>query len=257
MSDERFESKMDPDELARFLAECEIEEDQDDLPRFMQPPEHVPPPPPRRIITGPVPGKTVLTQADRALVAQAKSTANRSNKVLRVREIKRELVMSNRSYVLTAQVSKIEKQMIIEELVAQYTAAAEKAKTKLTRLIEERLKMYIPQNIKVAFATNPDTFAVYEGFDYIASPYFDKAKLRIVPNIPKFFVGPTEMDVIKAKCQKYRYTYDRLVEEYYFQTKKRIVKEARHAVKINRAKNVLDLLELGLEYYEAYDKINK
>lgn len=252
----RFESSMDAEELAKYLEDNELMDE--DTPVEYNQPDLFKKSVNRKIIVDVAPTSTkkeALTPQERLHLANESTKHYLAVKRQQVRDVKRELVLARKSYVLAEPVSKVEIQLIVEELTSKYTEAAEKAKSKLTSMIEQKLKLYIPQGIKVAFKTNPAAFAKYEGFYYESSPFFDRATLHIKPDIPNVFTGPTEMDVIKAKCQKFRYTYDRLVESYYLAIKTRTVKETRLALKMTKVKCVLDLLDLGIEFYNAYLKI--
>lgn len=249
MADNGFVSGLNDDELNEFLSE--LDSDGDSV-EFYQRADCAEPKEPKIIIVGNLLAKVNLTPEERAEMMRKTKSTNLAEMRRKIKEIKREYVMSGRSLELSTNIEPNMLKQMISHLTEDLYIKSQDAKNKLTDIIGKELRKFIPVTLKVLYRNNKEAFAVYEGFDYITSPYYGNLKLRIVPDIPKVFLSPTEMEVLRAKCKHRLFTFDKLVERYYDMTKKRVQAEVSLAIKFKKIKTVLDVLDMGLRYYEAY-----
>lgn len=187
-----------------------------------------------------------------AEIMRNKRIQNMADKRQRARQIKSEYVMSGNTHLLNEPLEKPVLKIMIANDTQHMFDTAEAIKQKLTRLIEKELKRFIPRAIKVLYNKNKDAVNRNPGFDYISSPYYGSAVIRIEPDIPNVFKNPTELEIIRAKCKSKIFTFDQLVERYYSWTKRRKAREVRLAAKLASTKSLLELIDLGADYYDAY-----
>lgn len=249
MLNDRFETNMDPEEFALFMAENNLDADV---------PDQTPPPPKPYV----APPRTIVVARGKDAVRAAQMLKNKDTVATKriatgrqAQAIKRQLMASMDGARIIVPLTKVEKQLIIERLTMPANMKVEKLKTKLTKLIESKLRQHIPRGIRAAFDKDPKAFAQYPGFMYTSTAFFGHMQIHLKPNLPPVFAEVTEMDIIKFHCEKFRYTYDRMLEMYYLALKHKIRDETLYAVRVNKAKSILDLLDLGLAYYEAYKEI--
>jgi hypothetical protein len=254
MANERFVSTLSDDELNDFLKEIDCEEPQRE---FYQPEEHKLKPKPKIIYAGPVekivkPKYSVEEKASLMRSAKAQSIATKRQQA---KEVKRKYVMSGNVHKLGEPVSKEVIKLIIAHMTEEYYVKANTTRDMLTKLIEKELRRFIPMTLKILYRTNKQAFAEYEGFEYETSPYYSSAKLLIKPDIPNTFSNPNEMQVLRAKCEHRLFTFDKLVERYYDLTKKRVQAETSLAIRLRKVRVLLDILDIGIFYYDAYMKV--
>lgn len=244
---DNFISNLSEDELAAFESEMLS----DDSIEFFSSVK----PAPKTIVSdvGIPKSHAIVSDAEKAEIMRAKKAQTLKQLRARVKEIKKQYVLSGRTLELSTYVTNEDKKNIISILTESFYIEANAAKEKLTKEITKELWRFVPMTIRALYKTKKEAFAEHAGFDYETTPYYGRFKLTIKPDVPSIFEG-RELDIIKQKSNRRIFTFDKLVEKYYYSTEKRLKAEIALATKLKRAKTVLDLLDLGLRYYEAYMK---
>lgn len=249
---DRFESDLPEDELLEFLSEINL--DDDEQTEFYQKESAKLPKPKKIVVVGPADKKErkLLSPEEVAAAMRSAKSQGIAAKRQRAREVKREYVMSGNVHKLSETITNEDKKQIIAYMTEEYYNKANDARNKLTKLIEKELKRFIPMTLKVLYRTNNQAFAEYKGFEYETTPYYGNAKLLIKPDIPNVFSDPNEMQILRAKCSHRLFTFDKLVERYYYMTKRRVQVETNLAIRLSKVKVLLDLIDFGIFYYDAY-----
>lgn len=175
----------------------------------------------------------------------------------RVFEIKNSYISNNRTTDLYVALDK----SILTEIILIKTndlqQSMDNAKKYVTNKIELCLNKKIPVALKVAYKLYRQSFIVNEGFLYTASNTYGGGKLWIVPNIPYYFEQFSEVGILYKYFEHIIHLLDRNVQLYHKQAAKLLKLESKIATKLNRVKNLIGLLELDVEMYDMYLKIQK
>lgn len=254
-----FVGTVDGEDMADFFENLELEEENilDTIP----PPQPPPAPLPKtRISTSqkPVVPKKERKHLDWDTYHAASLASNKKIKADKRRaaaEVMRSYVMAGKANDLLEKISPMAKQCIIEELTKELDEKANAIKAKLTEEVRKKLVKYVPGTVKRAFNTANQAFSDYKGFTYVCGPFFYGLTIQLKPDIPNIFSKPTEMDALRTLPAHTRFTLDKLVDQYYEVKKKKIAREARLAIYLGPVVNLKDLINLGIDYYNAYVKV--
>lgn len=254
MEDKRFLTTLGDDELKAYLQE--IDEDEIVDREFYQSHEDKLPPKERTVFINEMERKrnenNYVTPEAYAL-NNIKKAAQIANKREEARKVKQSYVMNGRIDELSEVIDvSIKRAMvaIMTESIHRDTLITHK---KITEIIEKELRRFIPINLKSLYRINKLAFTPHPGFEYVTSQYYGSARVFIKPDIPHIFAkGPTEMEILRAKCTRQLFNIDKLVEKYYLQVKRRLREEVRIANKLKQTKTLLDIINTGIYYYDAY-----
>lgn len=192
---------------------------------------------------------TLAEQAELARQARAEQYRRRRD---HAKEIKQKFARENRIDELCELVTKDELQAMIKLAADESFVRATAIKAQLSRVMTKRLRMYIPSALKRQYDENPQAFTKNPGFDYETSQFFGNLKLHIDLDLPIFFSDPSEMDILKTMFSHFLYAWDRQVELYHYHIAQMRSTEVRLAIKYRKVKLVIDLLNLGINHFNAY-----
>lgn len=173
----------------------------------------------------------------------------------RITEIKREYVTSGKELLLHKQVELEDLSKLIEVFTNETIERAEKTKRLLIAKVERALKVNIPRELKATFTKYPQSFVKHPGFLYQSSEFYGGHKIWLRINIPYFFEQFSEMNILQTSEDYVSSKLDKLVEQYYILKNKLSRDEINLATRFDRVKTRLDLLDLGITYYEEYMKL--
>lgn len=177
------------------------------------------------------------------------------NKSQRVFMIKNGYINAGRTHTLY---EPIDQSVLIEMIIVKskkYIDMAERVKATLTKKVENVLLYYMPKKLKLCFEQYNQCFIPHPGFIYVTNVMNGAKKLSVTPNVPMYFEQYTERDVLNKHSRLIVYQLDELVVRYHTYAEKAIKLETKTAMFLSKVKNLMNLLELDVDYYDMYIKV--
>ena len=190
----------------------------------------------------------------KALEMRKKYAEYASNKRTRAIRVKRDFILNGRIEELSKPVSKDELKHLLCLLTKDANDNVLKLKATITAKIEKMLKQFIPRTVKVMYSSNKNAFVKHTGFTYESSKYYGSHRIFIEPDIPNVFSEVSEMEILKARFSESLNRIDVLVEKYHDACKSLTKLETKLAIKFSKVKNINNLIDLNIDYYELYKK---
>ena len=184
--------------------------------------------------------------------------ATREKKIFRIKritEIKREYAMNNKLHLLQKQVEVEDLSILIAKFTEETIAQIERTKRLLVAKVEKALKAHIPRELKATYTKYPHSFIQHPGFLYQSSAFYGGYKMWLKVNIPYYFEQFSEMNILQTNDDYISSKLDKLVEQYYVLKNKLARDEINLALRFDKVKTRLDLLDMGIVYYDEYMKL--